>query len=59
MKQITGASLLGLLISLYIIYLLQPLNNGAITLIIILFTGVTVTIIKLISNFLKRKNKND
>lgn len=55
MKQIIGVSLIGILVAMYVIYLLQPLNNGAIALIIVLCTGISITISGVVSFFLKRK----
>jgi len=59
MKQIAGASFVGLIISMGMIYWLQPLNNGAIALVIVLSTGFALTVTKCIVFLIKRGRHND
>jgi hypothetical protein len=49
MKPLAGGALIGLLVALVIIYLLRPLNNGAIGLIILLCISIFTALGKLMS----------
>ena len=49
MKELTVGGVAGLLFAMGIIYWLSPLNNGAIALVIIISTGITSAMAKMLS----------
>ena len=57
MKLLTGSTLIGFLIGIFIVYLLEPLNDGAIGLVMFISISITVSIGKVFSK--KRINNED
>lgn len=47
MNPMTGPSLVGIITSMFIIYWIHPINNGAIALVVVLCVGISLSLAKL------------
>ena len=57
MKILSGGILLGLILTLIVVYFLQPLNAGAIGLVALICVSISALIVKGVQNIFKRIGK--
>lgn len=55
MKTLSGSVLLGLLLTLVVVYFLQPLNPAAIAIVAVICVSISSLIIKGIQSLIKRR----
>lgn len=57
MKSIGIAATIGVLLALGLVYILHPLNGGALTLLLILCIGLAEIVMGIVNHFLKRRSE--